>query len=350
MKNVFCSHFARYPQMQPQDAVKLAYQSVFGGGHMILDPGASLEYLRRELAATPQEGGAVLLEPIGGGLCRLHLGAVAASGLRAETVNGLFCYTANHASGTREAFEDRLSALQELADAGEAPFGAAALEEYLAAYREAGMPAVHHSEEFRRAYAPAYRLVPEATRALLPLLRAMDKAIAETGGVRVAIDGRCGSGKSTLGAMLGEIYSAALFHMDDFFLPFERKTPERLAEPGGNVDRERFWEEIGSKPLGEDVTYRPWNCQTGLLDAPVTVLANPVRVIEGSYSQHPALRGGVDLRVAVSIDPQTQKERILARNGAEKWKQFESRWIPLEEAYFAAVPVYEESDVVLRMD
>ena len=350
MKDLFLSHFARYPQMQPQDAVKLAYQSAFGGGHMIPDPAASLAYLRQELAATPQKAGAPLLEPIGGGLCRLHLCALAASGLRPETVNGLFCWTANHAAGTSDLLEGSLAVLEEIAAAGEAPFPAAQLKEYLTAWRASGMPAVHHSEPYRRAYAPAYRLVPARTAELLPLLRAMDDLLRARGGVRVAIDGRCGSGKSTLGALLQEVYGAALFHMDDFFLPFERKTPERLAEPGGNVDRERFWEEIGRKPLDADVTYRPWDCRTGELSAPVTQKANPVRVIEGSYSQHPALRAGVDLRVAVAIDPETQRQRILSRNGPEKWKQFENRWIPLEEAYFAAVPVYEESDFVLRMD
>ncbi|NRT94069.1 hypothetical protein [Clostridium beijerinckii] len=64
----------------------------------------------------------------------------------------------------------------------------------------------------------------------------------------IAIDGRCGGGKSSLGAILAEEFDCSLFHMDDFFLPPRMKTKERLAQPGGNVHYERFEEEI-LKPL-----------------------------------------------------------------------------------------------------
>ena len=32
MTDILLSHFAQYPQMTPQDAVKLLYQSAFGRG------------------------------------------------------------------------------------------------------------------------------------------------------------------------------------------------------------------------------------------------------------------------------------------------------------------------------
>ena len=40
-------------------------------------------------------------------------------------------------------------------------------------YRKAGMPAVHHSDRYRRAYAPAYRVVEQDLARLLPLLSAL---------------------------------------------------------------------------------------------------------------------------------------------------------------------------------
>lgn len=39
--------------------------------------------------------------------------------------------------------------------------------------------------------------------------------------VTVAIDGMCGSGKSTLGQALKDHYGCNLFHMDDFYLRME---------------------------------------------------------------------------------------------------------------------------------
>ena len=50
--------------------------------------------------------------------------------------------------------------------------------------------------------------------------------------VIVAIDGKCTSGKTTLASQLAEIYDCNVFHMDDFFLRPEQRTPERFAEVG----------------------------------------------------------------------------------------------------------------------
>ena len=63
--------------------------------------------------------------------------------------------------------------------------------------------------------------------------------------ILVAIDGRCGSGKTTLGEYLKGQLDCNLFHMDDFFLRMEQRTPDRMKETGGNVDYERFY--TGSK-------------------------------------------------------------------------------------------------------
>ena len=50
----------------------------------------------------------------------------------------------------------------------------------------------------------------------------------------------------------------------------------------------------------------------------------------------------------MTTDAQTQRERILRRNGAEMLERFVSTWIPLEEAYFTACRTQECADLVLR--
>lgn len=337
MQGILRAHFEKYPQMQAQDAVKLCYQSEFGGGHMIPDPAYALKRLKEEIAQTEQTGGA-LLEEIGG-YDRLYLRALFESGLRAETVSGLFCYTANHACGTMEGFEKRLSALEELAKAGNAPFSAQELAEYLEKYRAQGCPAVSHTAVYRESYSPAYRLVPKETARLLPVLRSIDRVLAEKGAANVAIDGMCGGGKTTLAQILAEIYGAQLFHMDDYFLPFERKTPERLAEPGGNVDYERFEEEIACRKLDEPVLFRAYDCSCGELGEWQKVEPNKVRIVEGSYSMHPHFGDIYDVKMWVQIDPQLQKERILRRNGEQMLRRFVNEWIPMENHYAEAFGV-----------
>jgi len=50
--------------------------------------------------------------------------------------------------------------------------------------------------------------------------------------ILIAIDGKCASGKTTLGLYLKNNLDANLFHMDDFFLQKHQRTEERLAEVG----------------------------------------------------------------------------------------------------------------------
>ena len=164
--------------------------------------------------------------------------------------------------------------------------------------------------------------------------------------VLVAIDGRCAAGKTTLAASLQAQLACNVFHMDDFFLRPEQRTPERLRQPGSNVDFERFLTEV-LRPLrdGATVTYRPYDCRTQQLRAPVHVEAKPVNLIEGSYTCHPALWDLYDLRVFLSVAPEEQRRRILARNGEQMLPMFTDVWIPLEETYLAQFRIAERADL-----
>ena len=101
----------------------------------------------------------------------------------------------------------------------------------------------------------------------------------------VAIDGRCGSGKTTLAARLQQELGCTVFHMDDFFPRPEQRTEERLSRPGENVDHERFLAEV-LLPLQhmQPVTYRPYLCARQQLGDPVTVTPSRLTIVEGSYA------------------------------------------------------------------
>ena len=154
----------------------------------------------------------------------------------------------------------------------------------------------------------------------------------------IAIDGNCTSGKSMLAAALSEALDATVFRMDDFFLRPEQRTEARRAEIGGNVDRERFFEEI-LLPLTkhEPVTYRRFDCRTQSLCPAVTVEPKDRIIVEGSYALHPMLRDYYDMKILLTVDKQVQRERVLQREGAERAETFFSLWLPLEDRYFAAL-------------
>ena len=165
--------------------------------------------------------------------------------------------------------------------------------------------------------------------------------------VIVAIDGRCGSGKTTLAAALSEKLDAPVIHADDFFLQKEQRTPERLAEAGGNLDRERLLREV-ILPLanGEGCAYRPYLCSTGTFGDEVHVPCGNVYIVEGSYSCHPELWEHYGVCVFVTVSPDEQMRRIISREGEEKAEMFRSRWIPMEERYFDAFHIMDKCDIL----
>ena len=151
----------------------------------------------------------------------------------------------------------------------------------------------------------------------------------------VAIDGRCASGKSTLAQCICEQTGCNLIHMDDFFLRPHQRTAERMNEPGGNIDYERFLDEV-LIPLkkGTDFSYRPYCCRTGDFGAPILIDGNKLTLIEGSYSCHPKFADFYDITFFMDVSACEQLKRIECRNGREALEKFRTLWIPLEEKYF----------------
>ena len=158
LKEILLTHARQYPLMQPCDAVKLLYQSQFGGGHLILDEAACLEFLHREYSATTQTHDP-LWEDIGNGMVRIYLSALDAWGYTQQQLGQDFIRSAAAVQGSMDVFLQNLTLLEALTQQGKMPFSFPELERYLAAYAAAGYPAVSHSETYRNAYHPAYRVM-----------------------------------------------------------------------------------------------------------------------------------------------------------------------------------------------
>ena len=157
LRAILIAHAKRYPLMQPTDAVKLIYQNEFGGGHLICDEEACLNYLRREYADLEKDPSAQLYEEIGNGIVRVHLAAVKPEDL-AQLGQDFIASAAKH-KGTLDSFLNKLEVLRKLTAEGVFTFDTNALSAYLSEYKAAGYPAVSHSPECRQAYKPAYRII-----------------------------------------------------------------------------------------------------------------------------------------------------------------------------------------------
>ena len=347
MRDIFSAHFSRYPNMRPQDAVKLVYQSVYGAGHLVSDPTEASTRLKAEFVSSPSIN-IPLTEEIGESRVRLYLNSTQCLEKDLDLLAFLFTEGAKTPTVGPEAMDTPLAVLREMSAAGEAPFSCSELEEYLSQYDAAGRPMVSHTETYRAAYHPSYRVMEKELLRLLPLFSAIEEKLLTGTSFTVAIDGMAAAGKSTLGTLLQKRYHCNLIHMDDFFLPPELRTPDRFATPGGNVHHERFKAQVQTGlSTGKSFTYDLFDCHSMSYTSKLTVTPNTLTVIEGSYALHPSLRDFYDLKVFYPIDSKLQLERILKRNGEECMLRFRDRWIPLENEYIAACGVKECADFVL---
>ena len=350
MKEVIKVYMKHYTRMEIRDVFKLIYQSEFGGGHMIKDSYKSLEWIQKEHEFVKSQNWPKresVCEDIGSDMCRIYLESLD-NGLSRETLNEMFVQSANTKQGTIAGLEEKLGWFVKLCETGEIAFDVSEVRMKICDWKEAGYPAIHHSEIYRDNYFPAYRVVMKKYAERLEVFRKIDSFISNhlerTEPVIVAIDGMAGSGKSVLGQMLSEIYSCNLFHMDDFFLQPHQRTAERFAEPGGNVDYERFKIEVLDHLADKDgLWYQKYDCSTQSLKEKEFVPYSKLVVIEGAYSLHPHFEDRADIAFFLEIPDELQKERIYKRNGEWMLKRFVEEWIPMEHKYFEEYKIREKA-------
>ena len=157
LRAILITHAKRYPLMQPRDAVKLIYQNEFGGGHLIRDEESCLSFLLAEYEKVKKDPHMPRYEALGNGIVRMHLAAAKPEEL--EQLGKAFIRSAAEHSGDTDQFLQKLDALRKVTAEGVFAFDTEALERYLADYRAAGFPPVSHSETYRQAYKPAYRVI-----------------------------------------------------------------------------------------------------------------------------------------------------------------------------------------------
>ena len=164
----------------------------------------------------------------------------------------------------------------------------------------------------------------------------------------LALDGRCGSGKTALADRLTRQFPASIvLHTDDFYLPPAQRVRGWEKTPCANMDLTRLRDEA-LRPAyeGQPVLYRAYSCRAGAYQPVQELAVPPLVILEGSYSHHPLLAGYETLQVFVTCSKEEQTRRLQAREG-ERYANFAARWIPLEEGYFAQYRIEETTDLAV---
>jgi uridine kinase len=182
-------------------------------------------------------------------------------------------------------------------------------------------------------------------------------------GLVVAIDGRSGSGKSTVAEALAQAIGAVIVPCDDFFAAsvtnaeWDRRTPEQRAADA--IDWRRLKREA-IEPLrtGRPARWYAFDFLAGprgdgtypVQGTPTELAAKPVVLLDGAYSARPELADVLDLSVLVEAAATTREARLAAREAPDFLRQWHARWDPAEEYYFRHVRPPSAFDVVLQTD
>ena len=337
-----------HPLTQPEDMLKFLFQGLCGPGHLLASRAEIVRRICSEYADLlsdderkreerqadcpafeDRKGSWSLTFPMGSRYLRLSLPAAAENGLNPEQIAAMMQFSDPPADSREEVirasdlYADRLP-----------PEQGALLRRLSQSLRN---PEVlpSHSSVYRTAYAPSYRIISRTFEPLLPVISYIAKRTRD-GGI-VAIDGPCASGKTTLAARLASVLNARIVHTDDYVVPHRKKTPDRLAVPGGNCDAERLLQEVLVPfSAGRECCVRPYDCHADKLLPGKTLSPGGILILEGSYSLLPAFRELIKAEVFVSAPLEVRLRRLAERESPESLERFKSRWIPLEENYFRA--------------
>jgi len=153
-------HLDRRPQMTATDVYKLLYQGVFGVGHL-LGEGArhrlEAEARALRLDGQPQEP---LIEEVSldGSMVRVNLRPYLRRGLPLDRLFSVM-EASDQEKGRVEEFLEAWNMFVELVSSGRLTFDEDEIEAVDRNLKLSGCQPRHHSEVYRRAYAPAYRVL-----------------------------------------------------------------------------------------------------------------------------------------------------------------------------------------------
>lgn len=177
------------------------------------------------------------------------------------------------------------------------------------------------------------------------IFKKIEDIIIQKNTVLIGIDGRCGSGKSTLATEIANIYGGNVFHIDDFYIPFNKREADFQNRIGGNIDWERFTKDIlGNITHKKNFSYNKYSCKEDEFQE-VQVIANKINIIEGAYSNLAKVE--YDIKIFLDVDSKTQLERIEKRNGEKAKESFIKIWIPLEERYIKETDLLNQCDLLV---
>lgn len=332
--------YKKYPKSKIVDYVRTILQSEFFKERKIPDEEISFDYLLRDVhrAKTLHDENQDLYEFISDNLVKVNLYTYTKMGFNLRYLNTSFVNTTNNYEGSSNEFNTKLNTLLKLIKERKINLPTKESKKFIKKYIADGYPLIHHSKTFIKTYHPAYRLIHK--QFITDEMRFMNiknfvlKQKFKNNTVKIAIEGKSGSGKSTIAMLLLESFDSTVIHVDDFFLDDKMKTKERLDEVGGNINYEALQNVLNNININKPLKFNKYNCTIKEYEEKIIAKVNKIIFIEGVYSMHPKLYDYYDATIYLDIDETIQLKRLKERETPFKFNKYINEWIPLENIYF----------------
>lgn len=185
-----------------------------------------------------------------------------------------------------------------------------------------------------------------AMRRIQRLARTMSPAV-------VALDGRSGTGKSTLAEWMAGQLGGIRVDQDDFYAGGDIDEWRRLTSRE-KADRVIDWRRVRDEVLlplreGQGASWRPfdWDTMIGLAPETITVPPSGLVILDGAYSARPELADLIDLSILVTLDDAVRRERLRLREGEDLVSCWHTVWDEAEDYYFGTIRPPEAFDLVI---
>ena len=154
-------HFDSYPDMQPDDVYKMLYQGAMGVVHFIADPESAAAHLQREYAAVEADDTIPLIENVSpdGEMVRVNLARVKAENGDPAVLFVMMMKTAREFQPSGAKLAALLDKTRIASEEGKIPLESGRFRGMLETLEGYDFPALHHSDIYREAYDPAYRVI-----------------------------------------------------------------------------------------------------------------------------------------------------------------------------------------------
>jgi uridine kinase len=163
----------------------------------------------------------------------------------------------------------------------------------------------------------------------------------------IAIDGRGGSGKSTIADSIVELLAprAAVLRVDNFFKPLAEWQPE-FGRSIPHLRWEDFHAVLAALRTGGTARYRPYDWRGDRLRREIEVRSHIV-VVEGLYAMKKGALPVYDLTMWVEADIDSRMERVIGRDGTAFLDRWNREYVPLERDYLEDEAPWRQADIVI---